>query len=75
MQSVDQFKLVEDRVLKQAQIGYRLVLSSYSSGQASYLDLLNAFNALKAAEISKEQALAQAVQAKVALDTAVGDSE
>ena len=75
MQSVDQFKLVEDRVLKQAQIGYRLVLSSYSSGQASYLDLLNAFNALKAAEISKEQALAQAVQAKVALDAAVGDSE
>jgi cobalt-zinc-cadmium efflux system outer membrane protein len=75
MQSVDQFKLIEDRVLKQAQIGYRLVLSSYSSGQATYLDLLNAFNALKAAEISKEQALAQAVQAKVALDTAVGDSE
>ena len=75
MQSMDQFNLIEDRVLKQAQVGYRLVLSSYSSGQAAYLDLLNAFNALKVAEISKEQALAQAVQAKVALDTAVGDSE
>lgn len=74
-QSVDQLKLIEDRLLKQAQVGYRLVLSSYSAGQAAYVDLLNAFNALKAAETSKEQALAQAVQAKVALDAAVGDSE
>jgi len=52
-----------------------LVLSSYSTGQVTYLDLLNAFNALKTAEISREQTLAQAIQAKVALDTAVGDSE
>jgi len=75
VQSVDQLKIMDERVLKQAQIGYRLVLSSYSTGQVTYLDLLNAFNALKTAEISREQTLAQAIQAKVTLDTAVGDSE
>jgi len=74
-QSLDQLKLIEERVLKQAQIGYRLTLSAYSTGQASYTDLLNAFNALKTSEIQREQSRSFAIQAKVALDVAVGLSE
>jgi cobalt-zinc-cadmium efflux system outer membrane protein len=72
-QSLDQLKLIQERVIKQAQIGYRLALTNYSNGQSSYIDLLTAFNTLKAAEVSLEQSLANAVQAKVALDVAVGD--
>jgi cobalt-zinc-cadmium efflux system outer membrane protein len=72
-QSLDQLKLIQERVIKQAQIGYRLALTNYSNGQSSYIDLLTAFNTLKSAEVALEQSLASAVQAKVSLDVAVGD--
>lgn len=75
MQSLDQMKLIEERVMKQAQIGYRLTLANYSSGQASYSDLLNAFNALKSTEVMREQVRSLAVQGKVALDVSVGKIE
>jgi outer membrane protein, heavy metal efflux system len=74
-QSLDQVKLMEERVIKQAQVGYRLTLSNYSSGQVSYSDLLNAFNTLKSTEITREQVRALAMQGKVALDLAVGEIE
>jgi len=74
-QSLDQVKLMEERVIKQAQVGYRLTLSNYSSGQVSYSDLLNAFNTLKSTEITREQVRALAIQGKVALDLAVGEIE
>jgi outer membrane protein, heavy metal efflux system len=73
MQSLDQMKLIEERVIKQAQIGYRLTLANYSAAQASYSDLLNAFNTLKSTEIMREQVRASAIQSKVALDVAVGE--
>lgn len=74
-QSLDQMKFVEERVVKQAQIGYRLTLANYSSGQASYSDLLNAFNTLKSTESTREQVRSLAIQGKVALDVAVGGVE
>ena len=66
---------IEDRVIKQAQIGYRLTLANYSSGQASYSDLLNAFNTLKSTEATQAQVRSLAIQGKVALDIAVGEIE
>lgn len=75
MQSLDQMKLIEERAIKQAQIGYRLALTNYSSGQASYSDLLNAFNTLKSTEITREQVRSLAIQGKVALDVAIGEME
>lgn len=75
MQSLDQMKLIDERVIKQAQIGYRLTLTNYSSGQASYGDLLNAFNALKSTEVMREQVRSLAVQGKVALDVSIGEIE
>jgi cobalt-zinc-cadmium efflux system outer membrane protein len=72
-QSLDQLKLIEERVFKQAQIGYRLTLANYSSSQASYSDLLNAFNTLKSTELSREQARSLAIQSKVTLEVAVGE--
>lgn len=75
MQSLDQIKLIEERVIKQAEIGYRLTLANYSSGQTSYSDLLNAFNTLKSTEITREQVRSVAIQSKVALDVAIGEIE
>ena len=75
MQSLEQMKQIEDRVIKQAQIGYRLTLANYSSGQASYSDLLNAFNTLKSTEATQAQVRSLAIQGKVALDIAVGEIE
>lgn len=75
MQSLEQIKLIEDRVIKQAQIGYRLTLANYSSGQATYSDLLNAFNTLKSTEMTQAQVRSMAIQGKVALDVAVGEIE
>jgi outer membrane protein TolC len=72
-QSIDQLKLIEDRVVAQARVGYRMALTNYSTTQASYVDLLNAYNALRAAEISALQAQASALQSRVALDLAVGE--
>lgn len=75
MQSLDQMKLMEERVVQQAQIGYRLTLANYASGQAAYSDLLNAFNTLKSTEVMREQVRSSAIQGKVALDVAVGELE
>ena len=75
MQSLEQMRLIEERVIKQAQIGYRLTLANYSSGQASYSDLLNAFNTLKSTEATQAQVRSLAIQGKVTLDTAVGEIE
>jgi outer membrane protein TolC len=72
-QSIEQLKLVEDRIVTQAHVGYRLALTNYSTNQMSYTDLLNAYNALRAAEISAEQARAMALQSRIALDVAVGE--
>jgi outer membrane protein, heavy metal efflux system len=74
-QGLDQLKVIEDRVIQQAMVGYRLTLVNYTNGQANYVDLLNAFNTLKAAEISLEQARANAIQARIALDVAVGNQQ
>ena len=72
-QGLDQLKIIEDRVIQQAKVGYRLTLANYANGQANYVDLLNSFNTLKGAEISLEQARTYAIQARIALDVAVGD--
>jgi len=72
-QSIEQLKLVEDRIVTQAHVGYRLALTNYSTNQMSYTDLLNAYNTLRAAEISAEQARAMALQSRIALDVAVGE--
>ena len=72
-QSIDQLKLVEDRIVAQAHVGYRMALTNYSTNQMSYTELLNAYNTLRAAEISAEQARALALQSRIALDVAVGE--
>lgn len=72
-QSLEQLKLVEDRVVAQAKVGYRLALINYSNNQMSYAELLNSYNALRSAELSAEQARANALQSRIALDVAVGD--
>ena len=64
---------MEDRIVTQAHVGYRLALTNYSTNQMSYTDLLNAYNTLRAAEISAEQARAMALQSRIALDVAVGE--
>ena len=71
-QSIEQLKLIEERVVAQARIGYRLALTNYSNNQATYMDLLNAYNALRASELTQEQSRSSAVLAKTALDVAVG---
>ena len=75
MQSLEQMKQIEERVIKQAQMGYRLTLANYSSGQASYSDRLNSFNTLKSTEATQAQVRSLAIQGKVALDIAVGEIE
>ena len=72
-QSLEQLKLVEERVVAQARVGYRLALSNYSNNQMSYAELLNSYNALRSAELSAEQARANALQSRIALNVAVGD--
>ena len=71
-QSIEQLKLNEDRIVAQARVGYRLALTNYSNNQASYIDLLTAYNTLRSAELSQEQAKSTAVQAKIKLELAVG---
>lgn len=74
-QSIEQLKLIEERIVAQARVGYRMALNNYSNNQMPYMDLLNAYNTLRSAELSVEQARSAAVQARTALDVAVGDSE
>jgi outer membrane protein TolC len=71
-QSMEQLKLNEERIVAQARVGYRLALTNYSNNQATYIDLLTAYNTLRSAELSQEQAKSSAVQAKINLDVAVG---
>lgn len=74
-QSIEQLKLTEERIVSQARVGYRMALSNYSNNQMPYVDLLNSYNTLRAAELAVEQARSTALQARIALDVAVGESE
>ena len=72
-QGQEQLQLIESRMLDQAKVAYRLTLSHYSTGQSGFVDLLNAFNAVRAAELAQLQARGSVQQAQVALDTAAGN--
>jgi len=74
-QSIEQLKLTEERIVEQARVGYRLALTNYSNNQMPYMDLLNSYNALRSAELAVELARSTALQARIALDVAVGDTE
>lgn len=71
-QSIEQAKLVQDRILEQAKVAYRLLLTNYSTGQAGYVDLMNAYTAMNNAEALNVQTRASAMQARIALDVATG---
>ena len=71
-QSIEQVKLVQDRILEQAKVAYRLLLTNYSTGQAGYVDLMNAYTAMNNAEALNVQTRASAMQARIALDVATG---
>jgi outer membrane protein len=72
-QNHEQYLLFENSILQQARLAYRLALKNYSVGQASYVDLLNAFNAERGAESSAIQARSNVWAAEVALKVAAGD--
>ncbi len=72
-QSMQQLKLIEERIVSQAKVAYRMALGNYSNNQAGYTDLLNAYNALKTAELTLEQARSSALQARISLDVTVGE--
>jgi outer membrane protein TolC len=74
-QSLDQLKLLEERVLDQARVAYRLSLANYSTGQTGFVDLMNAYTAMNSAEIATMQARSAAIQARVALETVVGSND
>jgi cobalt-zinc-cadmium efflux system outer membrane protein len=74
-QTLDQLQLYETSILQQARLAYRLALKNYSSGQAAYIDLLNAFNAERGAELNAIQARANAWTARAALKAAAGDTD
>ena len=59
--------------MQQARLAYRLTLKNYSAGQATYVALLNAFNAERGAESNAIQARANVWAAQVALKAAAGD--
>lgn len=71
-QSVEQVKLVEERIVEQSRVAYRLSLSNYGAGQAGFVDLMNAYTAMNNAEAINVQTKANAIQARVALDVACG---
>lgn len=72
LQSMEQVRLVQDRIVEQARVAYRLLLTNYSTGQAGYVDLMNAYTAMNNAEALNVQTRASAVQARIALDVATG---
>lgn len=72
-QSVEQVKLVEERILEQSRVAYRLSLSNYGTGQVGFVDLMNAYTAMNNAEALSVQTRAAAMQARIALDVAVGN--
>ena len=68
-----QLKFTHERLLPQAQLAYRLALTSYSSnGGAGFPDLLTAQSSLRNTELSQIQAENNAVQAYVSLAAAIG---
>ncbi|MBI3728396.1 MAG: TolC family protein [Burkholderiales bacterium] len=71
-QSLAQLKLLEERVLEQAKVAYRLSLANYGTGQTGFVDLMNAYTAMNSAEMAAMQARSTAIQARVALEIAVG---
>lgn len=73
LQSVEQVKLVEERIVEQSRIAYRLSLSNYGTGQVGFVDLMNAYTAMNNAEALNVQTRTAAVQARIALDVAVGN--
>lgn len=72
VQSVEQVKLVEERIVEQSRVAYRLLLTNYGSGQAGFVDLMNAYTAMNNAEALNVQARSAAMQARIALDAATG---
>jgi outer membrane protein TolC len=72
-QNLEQYQLFETSILQQARLAYRLALKNYSTGQNSYVDLLNAFNAERGAEANAIQARANVWAAQAALRAAAGD--
>jgi outer membrane protein TolC len=72
-QNLEQYRLFEQSILQQARLAYRLTLKNYSAGQATYVELLNAFNAERGAESNAIQARANVWAAQVALKAAAGD--
>lgn len=72
-QSLEQLKQIEGRMLEQARVAYRMTLTNYGTGQTAFIDLVNAYSAMRNAEFAALQARSAALQARVALDTAVGD--
>jgi outer membrane protein TolC len=73
LQSVAQVKLVEERIVEQSRVAYRLSLSNYGTGQVGFVDLMNAYTAMNNAEALNVQTRTAAVQARIALDVAVGN--
>lgn len=72
LQSVEQVKLVEERIVEQSRVAYRLSLTNYGAGQVGFVDLMNAYTAMNNAEALNVQTRTAAVQARIALDVAVG---
>ena len=68
-----QLKFTRERLLPQAQLAYRLALTSYSSnGGTGFPDLLTAQSSLRDTELSQIQAENNAVQAYVSLTSSIG---
>lgn len=72
-QSVAQVKLVEERIVEQSRVAYRLSLANYGTGQVGFVDLMNAYTAMNNAEALSVQTRAAASQARIALDVAIGN--
>lgn len=71
--SLKQLGFTRERLLPQAQMAYRLALTSYASnGGTAFSDLLTAQSSLRATELSLIQAQNAAVQAYVSLAAAIG---
>jgi outer membrane protein TolC len=71
-QSLQQTELLRTRVVEQARVAYRLALTNYGTGTASFLDVSNTLLALRASELALAQAEVSIVQAQASLDAAVG---
>jgi outer membrane protein TolC len=71
--SLRQLSFTRERLLPQAQMAYRLALSSYgNNGGTAFSDLLTAQSSLRDTELSLTQAESSAVQAYIQLSAAIG---